>query len=35
MPVRFTWMDIDAYVPMDMRPSTQDFVIVQSESVPE
>jgi hypothetical protein len=29
LPVRFTWMDIDAYVPMDMRPSTQDFVIVQ------
>jgi predicted permease len=28
LPVRFTWMDVDAYVPMDMRPSEHDFVIV-------
>ena len=26
LPVRFTWMDVDAYVPMDMRPSTLDTV---------
>lgn len=28
LPVRFTWMDVDAYTPMDMRPSTLDFVNV-------
>ncbi|MGA8597259.1 MAG: ABC transporter permease [Bryobacteraceae bacterium] len=28
LPVRFTWNDVDAYVPMDMRPSTTDFVRV-------
>ena len=28
LPVRFTWMDVDAYVPMDMRPSEHDFVNV-------
>jgi predicted permease len=28
LPVRFTWNDVDAYVPMDMRPSTTDFVTV-------
>ncbi|MGA2117297.1 MAG: ABC transporter permease [Bryobacteraceae bacterium] len=26
LPVRFTWMDVDAYVPMDMQPGTQDYV---------
>jgi len=26
LPVRFTWNDVDAYVPMDMRPSTHDMV---------
>jgi putative ABC transport system permease protein len=26
LPVRFTWNDADAYVPMDMRPSTSDYV---------
>jgi predicted permease len=28
LPVRFTWNDVDVYVPMDMRPSTLDFVEV-------
>ena len=28
LPVRFTWMDVDAYVPMDMRPSEHDFINV-------
>jgi predicted permease len=28
LPVRFTWMDVDAYTPMDMRPSALDFVDV-------
>jgi len=28
LPVRFTWMDVDAYTPMDMRPSRLDFVSV-------
>jgi predicted permease len=28
LPVRFTWMDVDAYTPMDMRPSRLDFVNV-------
>jgi hypothetical protein len=28
LPVRFTWMDVDAYTPMDMRPSTLDFINV-------
>jgi predicted permease len=26
LPVRFTWNDVDAYVPMDLRPSTHDIV---------
>jgi putative ABC transport system permease protein len=26
LPVRFTWMDVDAYTPMDMRPGSLDFV---------
>jgi predicted permease len=26
LPVRFTWNDVDAYVPMDMRPSAHDYV---------
>ncbi|HEX4168006.1 MAG TPA: ABC transporter permease [Bryobacteraceae bacterium] len=29
LPVRFTWGDMDVYVPMDMRPSTSNFVDVQ------
>ncbi len=28
LPVRFTWNDADVYVPMDMRPSTHDYVAV-------
>jgi predicted permease len=28
LPVRFTWNDVDAYVPMEMRPSTNDYVTV-------
>jgi putative ABC transport system permease protein len=28
LPVRFTWNDVDVYVPMDMRPSTHDYVQV-------
>jgi predicted permease len=28
LPVRFTWNDVDVYVPMDMRPSTHDYVAV-------
>jgi predicted permease len=28
LPVRFTWMDIDVYVPMDARASTKEFVNV-------
>ncbi|MBV8865124.1 MAG: ABC transporter permease, partial [Acidobacteriaceae bacterium] len=28
LPVRFTWMDLDVYVPMDMRPSTTDYINV-------
>jgi predicted permease len=28
LPVRFTWMDVDAYTPMDMRPGTLDFINV-------
>lgn len=28
LPARFTWMDLDVYVPMDMRPSTSDFINV-------
>ncbi|MBV8551904.1 MAG: ABC transporter permease [Acidobacteriaceae bacterium] len=26
LPVRFTWNDIDAYTPMNLRPSLQDYV---------
>lgn len=26
LPIRFTWNDIDAYTPMDLRPSSQDYV---------
>jgi predicted permease len=25
LPVRFTWMDVDVYVPMDPRPSTTEY----------
>ena len=28
LPIRFTWMDLDVYVPMDMRPSTRDYINV-------
>lgn len=28
LPVRFTWNDIDAYTPMDLRPDTKKFVSV-------
>ncbi len=28
LPVRFTWNDVNVYVPMDMRPSTRDIVNV-------
>ena len=28
LPVRFTWMDVDAYVPMDMKPDAGQFVNV-------
>lgn len=28
LPVRFTWNDVDAYVPMDMQPSTANYVNV-------
>ena len=26
LPIRFTWNDTDAYTPMDLRPSSQDYV---------
>ncbi len=28
LPIRFTWNDVDAYTPMNLRPSLQDFVEV-------
>jgi predicted permease len=28
LPVRFTWNDVDVYTPLDMRPSTRNFVQV-------
>ena len=28
LPVRFTWNDVDAYTPMDVRPNLQDYVEV-------
>jgi predicted permease len=28
LPVRFTWNDVDVYVPMDMHPSTSEYVNV-------
>ncbi|HEY7307060.1 MAG TPA: ABC transporter permease [Bryobacteraceae bacterium] len=28
LPIRFTWNDADAYTPMSLRPSTQDYVEV-------
>jgi hypothetical protein len=26
LPIRFTWNDVDAYTPMNLRPSLQDYV---------
>jgi predicted permease len=28
LPLRFTWNDVDAYTPMDMRPNTEEYVAV-------
>jgi predicted permease len=28
LPIRFTWNDVDAYTPMSLRPSLQDYVTV-------